>query len=178
MQVLTANNSPFDFETELARLQPELKYFVLSRTGSIHDAEEVVQETNRIALEKSGEFEAGTNLRAWIFKIASIQAKAFHRKLTRKRGYEIVDEDLLDEMMDEVPDESGEGFAREQDALLECLKLLRPAHQKLITSRYLYGRKVADLAQEEETQPNALAQKLFRIRVRLAACIQSRLQES
>ena len=48
----------------------------------------------------------------------------------------------------------------------------------LTTARYAQGRKVAELAVEQEMLPNALAQKLFRIRNRLADCIQSRLKES
>ena len=55
------------------------------------------------------------------------------------------------------------------------LEQLRPAHQELIASRYVHGRKVAELAIEQEIQPNALAQKLFRIRNKLADCIQSRI---
>ncbi|MEM6916274.1 MAG: sigma factor-like helix-turn-helix DNA-binding protein, partial [Verrucomicrobiota bacterium] len=71
-----------------------------------------------------------------------------------------------------------DGFDKERDALVFCLEQLRPAHQELITARYLQGRKVADIAVEQEILPNALAQKLFRIRNRLADCIQSRLKEA
>lgn len=165
-----------DFEADLAALQPQLRYFVLSLTGSMQDAEEVVQNANRIALEKAAEFEPGSNLKAWLFKIASLQAKSFHRNLSRKRGYEIVDDALL-ESISEEPAEA-DLFEKEREALLSCLSQLRPAHQDLITSRYVLGRKVADLAVEQGVLPNALAQKLFRIRNRLADCIQSRLNES
>lgn len=177
MQVLTASDIPFDFDAELTGLQSELKYFVLSLTGSIHDAEEVIQETNRIALQKVADFEPGTNLKAWVFTIASRQAKAFHRNLTKKRGFEIVDDEMMAHLAEEEEESDG-AFEREQEALVECLKLLRPAHQELVTSRYVQGRRVADLAVEQDTHPNALAQKLFRIRTRLAECIENRLKEA
>lgn len=177
MHVLrTSDSLPFDFEAELAGLQPQLRYFALSLTGSMHDAEEVIQNANRIALEKAGEFEVGTNLKAWLFKIASLQAKSFHRNQSRKRGYEIVDDELLEFLSGDPEPE--DAFENERAALLSCLEQLRPAHQELITSRYVHGRKVSELALEHEILPNALAQKLFRIRNRLADCIQSRLQES
>lgn len=165
-----------DFEADLAALQPQLRYFALSLTGSMHDAEEVVQNANRVALEKVGEFEPGSNLKAWLFKIASLQAKSFHRNLSRKRGYEIVDDALLESIAEDPPE--ADLFEKEREALLACLSQLRPAHQNLITFRYVHGRKVADLAVELKILPNALAQKLFRIRNRLADCIQSRLKES
>ncbi|MEM9016741.1 MAG: sigma-70 family RNA polymerase sigma factor [Verrucomicrobiota bacterium] len=176
MHVLTTSDSSPDFETDLVALQPQLRYFVLSLTGSVHDAEEVVQNTNRIALEKANEFEAGTNLRAWVFKIASLQAKSFHRARSSKRGYEIVDDELLDSLAESSLEE--DVFETEREALLDCLSELRPAHQELITARYVQNRKVADLALEQGVLANALAQKLFRIRNRLAECIESRLRKS
>lgn len=177
MHVLSTSDSPSpDFESELAALQPQLRYFALSLTGSMQDAEEVIQNTNRVALEKVDDFEQGTNAKAWLFKIASLQAKSFHRTLSRTRGYEIVDDELLDSISEEPEPE--DEFERERDALVSCLEQLRPAHQELITARYLQGRKVSDIAVEQEILPNALAQKLFRIRNRLADCIQSRLKES
>lgn len=177
MHVLrTSDSQPSDFESELAALQPQLRYFVLSLTGSMHDAEEVIQNTNHIALEKASDFQPGSNLKAWVFKIASLQAKSFHRNLSRKRGFEIVDDDLLESLSEELISENS--FEKEQSALTFCLEQLRPAHQELVTARYLHGRKVAEIAMEQEILPNALAQKLFRIRNRLAECIESRLKES
>ncbi|MDF1658575.1 MAG: sigma-70 family RNA polymerase sigma factor [Verrucomicrobiales bacterium] len=177
MHVLrTSDSLPSDFESELAGLQPQLRYFALSLTGSMHDAEEVIQNANRIAIEKAGEFEKGSNLKAWLFKIASLQAKSFHRNQSRKRGFEIVDDDLLKSISEEPEQE--DAFEKERAALLSCLEQLRPAHQELITARYVHGRKVSELAVEQEILPNALAQKLFRIRNRLADCIESRLKES
>lgn len=177
MHVLNTSDSPSpDFESELAAIQPQLRYFALSLTGSMHDAEEVIQNTNRVALEKEDDFEEGSSLKAWVFKIASLQAKSFHRSMSRKRGYEIVDDDLLASISEDA--ESEDVFDQERDALAFCLEQLRPPHQELITARYIQGRKVADIAVEQEILPNALAQKLFRIRNRLADCIQSRLKES
>lgn len=177
MHVLkTSDFSSSEFEADLSALQPRLRYFVLSLTGSVHDAEEVIQNTNRVVLEKAGEFIPGSNLRAWVFAIAKIQAKAFHRRLSEKRGFEIADDSLLEtiSLEESEPDQ----FEKEREALLECLKQLRPAHRDLIASRYANGRKVSELAVEHEVQPNALAQKLFRIRTRLADCIQTRIKTS
>lgn len=164
-----------DFEVELSELQPRLRYFALSLTGSVHDAEEVMQETNRIAVEKSAEFEPGTNLRAWLFRIATLQAKSFHRSRAKKRGFEIVGDDLIEAIAHE--EESSGDFEREREALLHCVGQLRPAHQELVTARYVQGRKVAELAVEQGILANALSQKLFRIRTKLAECIQSRLSK-
>lgn len=177
MHVLRNDDSPSSaFESELAGLQPQLRYFALSLTGSMHDAEEVIQNANRIAVEKAGTFEAGTNLKAWLFKIASLQAKTFHRNQSRTRGYEIVDDELLESLCEET--EVADTFEHEKAALLSCLEQLRPAHQELITARYVHGRKVSELAVEQGILPNALAQKLFRLRSRLADCIESRLKKS
>ena len=172
---LSSQSMPFDFESELSSLQPELRYFVLSLTGSVHDADEVIQEANAVALRKAGEFTPGTNLKAWLYTIASFQAKAFHRKLSRKRGYEIVDDDLLDSIIAETELDHGDEHESEKAALRECLGHLKTDQRDLILSRYLHGRKVTELAVEQNREANAIAQKLFRIRQKLAKCIQSKL---
>lgn len=175
---LFSQSMPFDFESELSSLQPELRYFVLSLTGAVHDADEVIQEANAVAIRKSGEFTPGTNLKAWLFAIASFQAKAFHQKLSRKRGYEIVDNSLLDSIVEEAELNPGDKLESEKEALTHCLTLLKSDQRELILSRYLHGRKVTELAVEQGREANAIAQKFFRIRRKLVKCIQSKLSTS
>ena len=177
MHVVSQDHSASpEFEADLAALQPQLRYFALSLTGSLDDAEEVVQNANRVAMEKAEDFTPGTNFKAWLFQIVNLQAKHFHRTRSRIRQTEIVGDSLIDTLSEPIP--PGDPFEKERDALVDCLRQLRPEHQRLLPSRYVHDRRVNDLAVEEGVQPNALAQKLFRIRQKLAECIRKQVRTS
>lgn len=50
---------------------PEVYRLCYRLSGNAHDAEEITQESFLRALEKWHRFEPGTNLRAWLFRIAT-----------------------------------------------------------------------------------------------------------
>jgi DNA-directed RNA polymerase specialized sigma24 family protein len=52
--------------------------------GDLHDARDVLLETNLVLWQKIGEFEPGSNFGAWARKIAYFQALAFLRDRKRK----------------------------------------------------------------------------------------------
>jgi len=52
-------------------------------TGNLHDTEDLTQETFLRALAKLDTFQAGTNLRAWLLRIASNAYFDVHRKRNR-----------------------------------------------------------------------------------------------
>ncbi len=170
----------FSFEAELESLQPDLRYFVLSLTASRHAADEIVQDTNAIALSKSEVFQPGTNLKAWVFQIASNQTKRWRREESRRNGREIAGDQLFGNLAANVTEEetalSEQKFVDEQAALQSCIGKLRPKHQELICARYLQNRELSDLSSEFGLTNNAIAQKLFRIRKRLASCIAETLK--
>ena len=59
---------------EFARLvdehQGRLKGYILSLVFDPHAASDILQETNLILCRKADKFEAGTNFRAWAFRVA------------------------------------------------------------------------------------------------------------
>ncbi len=174
--------SPFSFQNELASIQPDLRYFVLSLTASRHAADEIVQDTNTIALSKSDVFQPGTSMKAWVFQIAANQTKRWRREETRRNGREVSGENFFASLAASVSEEetafSEKRFVDEQAALQACIGKLRPKHQELICARYLQDRELSNLSSEFGLTNNALAQKLFRIRKRLASCIEETLKKA
>jgi RNA polymerase sigma-70 factor (ECF subfamily) len=57
------------FGDGLVREMPNLRAFAVSLCGSFHLADDLVQETLVKAWSNEARFEAGTNLRAWLFTI-------------------------------------------------------------------------------------------------------------
>jgi RNA polymerase sigma-70 factor (ECF subfamily) len=70
---------------------PNLRAFAISLSGNVHRADDLVQETLLKAWSNSNSFEAGTNLRAWLFTIL----RNTYYSLYRRRGREVQDSDGL-----------------------------------------------------------------------------------
>jgi RNA polymerase sigma-70 factor (ECF subfamily) len=68
---------------------PNLRAFAISLCGNVHQADDLVQETLLKAWSSSDNFEAGTNLRAWLFTIL----RNTYYSIYRRRGREVQDSD-------------------------------------------------------------------------------------
>lgn len=68
---------------------PNLRGFAASLSGSIQQADDLVQDTLLKAWGNSASFQAGTNMRAWLFTIL----RNTYFSLYRKRGREVQDTD-------------------------------------------------------------------------------------
>jgi len=66
---VTQQSTAPDLRREIISLLPQLRRFALSLTGSIEDAEDLLHSTVEKALLKLDQFEAGTNLDRWMFRI-------------------------------------------------------------------------------------------------------------
>jgi len=67
------------FDTE----QSKLKSFIFRMTGNIQDSEDILQDTVLTALEKQTQFKSLSNLKTWIYSIASNKTIDFLRKEKR-----------------------------------------------------------------------------------------------
>lgn len=77
------------FKAHLVGAIPSLRAFGLSLTQNADRADDLVQETLVKAWDKQSSFEAGTNLKAWLF---TILRNEFYSQM-RKRGREVQDSD-------------------------------------------------------------------------------------
>jgi RNA polymerase sigma-70 factor (ECF subfamily) len=78
---------------------PSLRAFGASLSGSMHLADDLVQDTLLKAWSHSSSFAEGTNIRAWLFTILRNTYYSFYRK----RGREVQDTDGLYSKRVEVP---------------------------------------------------------------------------
>src|SRR5688500_6458524 len=75
-----------EFEREALKHLDSLYATALRLTRSPSDAEDLVQDTFRKAYRFSDHFEAGTNLKAWLFKILTNTFINKYRRSTRERS--------------------------------------------------------------------------------------------
>jgi RNA polymerase sigma-70 factor (ECF subfamily) len=83
-----------DFQTLAGPYRRELLAYCYRMLGSVHDAEDLVQETYLKAFRAAGSFEPGTNLRAWLFTILHNTAR--NRARDRARDTVSVDSETVD----------------------------------------------------------------------------------
>jgi len=83
------SNPSMVFRQDLLAALPALRAFAVSLTGKSDKADDLVQDTIMKAWAKQTSFEAGTNMKAWLF---TILRNEFYSQL-RKSGREVQDTD-------------------------------------------------------------------------------------
>jgi len=68
------------FEELVRRFQPSLLHFLIRRTGSRQDAEDLVQETFLVAYRNLGRYRSSWRFSTWLFTIASRLASSAKRR--------------------------------------------------------------------------------------------------
>ena len=92
------------FRDDLIREMPNLRAFALSLSGSVSQADDLVQDTLVKAWSHRTDFQQGTNLRAWLF---TILRNGFY-SLKRREAHEIADpDDQIAQSMAAKPEQEG-----------------------------------------------------------------------
>lgn len=174
---LPYNNESADDDSEFVALltdhQSALRLYVASLLPGESRAADVAQLANATIWKKRGNFELGTNFKAWIFSIARYEVLSFRKRQARDSRL-VFSEELEDIIADELP-----ALANDLDdrhaALQGCLEDLKPADQELIRHRYFQTTSLKDYSDQIGRSVGSLKVTLFRLRNRLQACIESKL---
>ncbi len=114
---------PAALRTEILAIVPRLRAFAVSLTASPDRADDLVQETMVRALTHIGQFQPGTNLRAWLFTILRNQFNSEYRQ----RRWTVEDSDgIYVDSLKTVPQQSS--WLEFQELRIALTKL--PAEQR------------------------------------------------
>ena len=164
------------FVREITDRQSELYSYIYMLLGDLHDARDVLQETNLVLLRKMNDFEEGSNFKAWANRCAYFECLRFRRD--RKRDRHVFDDELLALLVDErdsAHDDHDE--AALQLALRDCLVQLPEQQRNLIDHRYRANLSIKELAKQFGKKESAVKMSLKRIREALQVCVESKLRE-
>lgn len=78
-------SSSEEFNRELLSEYPNLYRFAMSMTRNRAEAEDLMQETVMLALEKHDEYKLGTSMKAWLFRLQVLIDKNNRRRVVRQR---------------------------------------------------------------------------------------------
>ena len=73
------------YHSKIKSIQPNLAKFVRSRVYRREDAEDIVQNTNVILVNKRKDYDKNKNFQSWVFTIAGWQIKRYLTELQRSR---------------------------------------------------------------------------------------------
>jgi RNA polymerase sigma-70 factor (ECF subfamily) len=159
------------FIQNLTDQQSRLFVYLVSLLGDVHEARNVLQETNLELWRKSDQFIEGTDFAAWSRRIAHFKLLAFLRD--KKRDRHLFDEALLDQLAERPqPAETDEEL---HVALRHCLAALPDNLRLLISRRYSIGHSIRQLSQRIGKSEAATKVSLLRARKHLMRCIERQL---
>ena len=166
----------------IAESQRRLYAYIMTLLVNRSDVEDVLQETNVVLWEKSGEFkfpegdaaEALEQFTAWASRIAYFQSLA--RMKVRQRDRLQFDDALLGQLRDAAAEKAAE-FDDRRSALLDCIEKLSAQDRALVERRYSDDAQPQRMAEELGRTRHAINQALYRIRGALSHCVQRTLRQ-
>ncbi|MCY3024304.1 MAG: sigma-70 family RNA polymerase sigma factor [Planctomycetota bacterium] len=155
-------------ETLVRAHSGEVYGVLLAITRNAATAEELTQDVFLLAFRKG--LSSGPGMRAWLREVARRLAM---NELRRKRPE-------LAACADALPAPSAGGpadasFDEELAALRQCLAELPGPDRTLLAARYERGEPLEKVAADVAQSVGYLKQRLFRLRRRLAECVQRRM---
>lgn len=117
-----------NFQDELVALLPRLRRFAMTLTGNLHEADDLVQQACEKALLKKSQWQPGTRLDSWVYRI--IQNQHIDTLRSRGRRGEEAPEFVLAELADPVNADSAE----QRDLLSRAAALIDdlPEEQRVV----------------------------------------------
>lgn len=159
----------------LTEIQLPLQLYVrslLPNDSAIHD---VMQHANAKIWEMRGDFEIGTNFKAWAFSIARFEVLN-HRKRLARDSRLTFSEDLEEVMAKDLCTRRDDVRDR-HEALRTCLNRLRPKDRALLLHRYSDQGTLAEFAKDVGRSVGGLKVTLHRLRNALLACVRRQLRD-
>ena len=143
--------------------------------GSVHETEEIVQQTFVQAFLRLDQFRSGEDFGVWVKQIARNQVRQQFRSDSRhaKRLHAFRDLVLAD------LDDPKAAIAEQPflDALAECRESLSEKQSRLLDLRYREGLSFAEIASRMESSADAVRRMASRIRMMLRMCTETRVAE-
>lgn len=162
------------FVEQLTDLQLVLRIYVQSLLPGDSSAHDVTQQANATIWRKRGDFEIGTNFKAWAFSIARYEVLNYRKQQARTARFGF-SEELNDTIAEEMTVRTTD-LEQRHVALRSCLEGLRSKDRELLLHRYSSAGTLKDYSVRTGRSVGGLKVTLHRLRSALLSCISRRLQ--
>ena len=176
LEIMTSNEKDLEnFIWHYSRSQLQILGFIQMLVPSTSEAEDILQETSIVLMNKWPEFDLDRNFTNWACGIARYETFKHLRKQKKHVGLSL---DLLQELSDmALAAKEHQDDQKRQDALAQCFESLSPPLKQLVQERYRLNKSVAELAKIRDKTERSIYKSLTNIRNILQACIQRRINE-
>ena len=142
--------------------------FILSLVGNYNDADDLMQETAVVMLDRFDEFERGSNFAAWGMRVARYKILNFRKRQGKK--FRLFSSEAFEKILaqSEILVEHDDDRIR---ALQDCLLKLKENDRRLISMRYEHATTTKEVAERTGRSVEGLYQSLARIHRLLLNCI-------
>ena len=164
------------FEGIVRAFESPIRSWVAARCPPGVDADDVAQATFVEAFRRLGEFEPGTDLRAWLFTIARYRLMAECTKLRRLADYHsrymplALAQEMERRTIQEDPAED-----RRLELLRDCLGRVNDAGAEVLRMRYAEDQPLDRIAARTGRSLASVKKRLFVLRQKLHDCIAGKL---
>jgi RNA polymerase sigma-70 factor (ECF subfamily) len=153
----------------LAANQRKLFAYIVSLVANVNDADDILQESVYVMMNKFHEFEQGTDFLAWATTIAYYRVLEFRRKKSKQELF--FDDETLSCLHEEAKSEL-------QDAddyighLKDCMRKLSDNDFNLVKLRYSNDMSVRDIASRFGRTIQSIYRSISRVENLLRICIE------
>ena len=163
------------FRSIVEIMLPVLRAYVAARSLPGMDVDDIVQRTFVEAYKSIGEYQPGTDLRAWLITIARYQSMMESTRLRRQADYHsrFVPVAIARQMEKQLV----EGEADDQRVLFlrECLAKVKASARELIRRRYEEDLSMNEIAAKVNRTAGAVRKELCLVRQQLHDCVERKL---
>ena len=170
--MVRSNSRKYSQEGEFIRLfmteERRIYNFILSLVGNYNDADDLMQETVVVMLDKFDEFERGSNFAAWGMRVARYKILNFRKR--QGKNFRLFSSEAFEQILaqSEILIEHDNDRIR---ALQDCLLKLKEKDRRLISMRYEHKTTTKEVAERIGRSAESLYQTLARIHRLLLNCI-------
>jgi len=158
-----------------AQAQPKVAGFVGAFIHNYNDAQDVVQEVAKAAVEKIDTYDTARPFGPWILGVARFKVVDYLRKHGKDRH--VFDSDSIGHLADAYQQHDG-AFDDMKAALSDCMQSLSQRDRKALNLRYVDDAKPQQVAEVLGVKPGTARVLLHRVRQALADCVQRKLGEN
>jgi RNA polymerase sigma-70 factor (ECF subfamily) len=164
-----------EFVGRFLREERYLAAYLLSATGDIHEAEDLLQNVARILWEKLEDYDESRPFGAWATGVAHLEVLKWRQRMARLR--ETLSEDSL-RLLSETAAEHAAEVNDQYYFLADCLQALGATARAVLEMKYAQDRKIRDIAGCLQKSTASIEMILVRSRRTLRECIQRKASQA
>ena len=166
---MTEENSTSEFVELFVRYQRAVFGYILTIVANVNDADEIFQEASIVLWKKREEFNPNADFLPWACGVARQVAR--NQRAKKGRDRHCFSEPFLEQLAI-ARSERSEWLDSALKNLGDCLDRLSDDQRRLLELRYGGQYSIKEVSEQLNYPPNAIYQRLHRLRQLLHDCVQ------